>query len=184
MKRIFTAIRIEPGNTFLELISSLKAVTWKDGIKWTNVDNLHITIAFLGDTEESIIKSVIQMLKEHCSGFSPFELQMKGTGVFRNFSDPRIIWTGISHSEILQQLYNLIYGGLKNLNIHLGEKTFNPHITLGRIKHLNDKESFKKIVEQYSATDIQTIPVNEVILYESILLPAGPVYKPVIKIAL
>ena len=124
------------------------------------------------------------MLSGICAGLTPFQLKMKGTGVFRNFSDPKIIWTGIETSDRLLQLNNLILNGLKKLNIDLGDKPFNPHLTLGRIKHLNDKNSLKGILEQFQNTDIQTIPVNEVILYESILYPAGPVYKPIIKIPL
>lgn len=184
MKRIFIAIKVEPEGTLLNLFSSLRSKTEKDNIKWTKVDNVHITLAFLGDTEENVIMLITQMLNKICTGFTPFELKMKGTGVFRNFSDPRIIWTGIEHSDILLKLNKIILNGLKDLNIDLGDKPFNPHLTLGRVKHLNDKNSFKAIMEQFQNMDIQTVPVNEVILYESILLPEGPVYKPIMKIHL
>jgi 2'-5' RNA ligase len=117
-------------------------------------------------------------------GLTSFEVKMKGTGVFRNYSDPRIIWTGIEYSDRLQQLNKIILTGLKNLDIEPDDKPFNPHLTLGRIKHLNDKDSFKTMIQQYQNKDIQAVPVNEVILYESILLPAGPIYKPIIKIVL
>lgn len=184
MKRIFIAIKVEPEKTLLDLISSLRSGMVNDNIKWTNISNIHITLAFLGDTDESIIKNIIQMLKEVCTGLTPFQLRMKGTGVFRNFSDPRIIWTGIEQPDRLLQLNKLILSGFGELNIDLSDKPFNPHLTLGRIKHLSDKNVFKGIIEQFQNTDIQTVPVNEVVLYESILLPAGPVYKPLAKVAL
>ena len=42
------------------MISSLKSGLNKDIIKWTSPDNIHITLAFLGDTEENMIKLIAQ----------------------------------------------------------------------------------------------------------------------------
>ena len=57
------------------------------------------------------------MLKEKCEGSGKFELIIKGSGVFRNLDDPRIIWTGIEPSEKLIQLNAIIMNGLKELDI-------------------------------------------------------------------
>lgn len=179
MRRIFIAIKVEPGKTFLSLISSLKTGLIHESIKWVNVENVHLTLAFLGNTEEPVINQLIVMLHQKCSGFAPFVLKMKGTGAFKNFADPKVIWTGVEQSENLSRLYNSLLSGLKDLNIDMSDKPFNPHITLGRIKHLNDKSLFRNILEQFQNTEIQTIAVNEVILFESVLLPAGPVYTPI-----
>lgn len=181
MKRIFIALKVEAGETLLMMISSLKSVLSKDIVKWTNPDNIHITLAFLGDTDEKMIKPISSMLKEKCNGSGKFELILKGSGVFRNLSDPRIIWTGIEPSEKLMHLNEIIINGLKDLSIKMEGRPFNPHLTIGRIKHLNDKETLKAVIEQYQNSEIQLIPVNEVILYESILLQSGPVYKPIAK---
>ena len=121
------------------------------------------------------------MLKEKCNGSGKFELILKGSGVFRNLSDPRIIWTGIEPSEKLMHLNEIIINGLKDLSIKMEGRPFNPHLTIGRIKHLNNQETLKALIEQYQNSEIQLIPVNEVILYESILLQSGPVYKPIAK---
>jgi 2'-5' RNA ligase len=74
--------------------------------------------------------------------------------------------------------------GLKELDVIMEFRAFNPHLTIGRIKHLNDKETLKSLIEQFQNSEMQIIPVNEVILYESILLQSGPVYKPLTKINL
>ena len=72
-----------------------------------------------------------------------------------------------------------ILSGLTEMSIRLEDKPFKPHITIGRIKHLNSKETFLKLTEQYQNTELQKLHVNEVILYESILLPKGPKYIPI-----
>jgi 2'-5' RNA ligase len=184
MKRIFIALKIEAGENLLAMISSFRARLNQDHIKWTDSANIHITLAFLGDTGENAIKEIISMLEEKCKGFGQFELILKGSGYFRNISDPRIIWTGIEPSEKLVQLYSLIINGLKDLNIKIEDRPFKPHLTIGRIKQLYDKKSLIDIAEEFKNYEIQLVPVNEVILYESILLQAGPVYKPLMKVKL
>lgn len=181
MKRIFIALKVDPGEFLLRMISRFKSGLSKENIKWTNTDNIHITLAFLGDTEEKMIKELDSMLKDKCEGSGRFELILKGAGVFRSLSDPRIIWTGIEQSEEIISLNALIINGLKGLKIKLEDRPFNPHLTIGRIKHLNDKEILKSLIEQFQNTEIQVVQVNEVILYESILLQSGPIYKPLSK---
>ena len=184
MKRIFIALKIEAGENLLKILSSYRARLNKDQIKWTDTANIHITIDFLGDTEEKTIKAIISMLEEKCKGFGKFELILKGSGIFRNLNDPRIIWTGIEPSEKLIHLNDLIINGLKELKIKMEDRPYKPHLTIGRIKHLNDSESLKALIEEFQNYEIQLVPVNEVILYESILLTAGPVYKPLRKVKL
>jgi RNA 2',3'-cyclic 3'-phosphodiesterase len=170
MKRIFIALKIEAGENLLKMISSYRARLNKDTIKWTDTSNIHITIAFLGDTEEKTINAIISMLEEKCTGSGRFELILKGSGIFKNINDPRIIWTGIEPSEKLLQLNSLIMNGLKQLEIKMEDRHFKPHLTIGRIKHLSDTESLKDLIDEFKNHEIQLVPVNEVILYESILL--------------
>ena len=184
MKRIFIALKVGAEEPLLAMISSLKSGLNKDIVKWINPDNIHITLAFLGNTEEKIIKNIGSMLKEKCNGLGKFELILKGLGVFRNLSDPRIIWTGIEHSERLIHLNNTIMSGLNDLDIKTEDRQFNPHLTIGRIKHLNDKENLSKLIKRFENSEMQIIPVYEVILYESILFPTGAVYKPLAKFKL
>ena len=178
MKRIFIAVKVEPGETLSELISTFKATLSKDSIKWTNPQNNHITLVFLGDTDEKMIEPICSMLHDQSKEASKFELVLKGSGVFRNMNDPRIIWTGIEPSEKLNYLNKVIVTGLKKLNFKLEDRPFNPHLTLGRIIHLNDKETLNTLIAQFQNNIIQIVKVNEVVLYESILLQTGPVYKP------
>lgn len=184
MKRIFIALKVEAGNTLLNMISALKSGLKNDNIKWTNPDNIHITLAFLGDTDEKLIKPINSMLHNRCREASKFELSIRGAGVFRNMHDPRIIWTGIDPSDELIKLNDVIMNGLKELDIKLEDRPFKPHLTIGRIKHLNNSDKLADLIAQFQYSEIQLVPVNEVILFESILLQSGPVYKPLAKVNL
>jgi len=184
MKRIFIALKVNAENELLKMISSFKEVLRNDSVKWTHIENIHITLVFLGATQESTINEIIPVLSEKCSGYGSFQLILSGCGIFRSLSDPRIIWTGIQHSDKLTALNTSIISGLKGLNIKLEERPYNPHLTVGRIKSINDVRLLESLLVVYRNTVLQNVYVGEVILYESILLPSGPVYKPLAKFSL
>jgi 2'-5' RNA ligase len=161
------------------MLSSLKALLDNEKITWVDPGNIHLTMAFLGNTEDERIIVAAIMLKQKCTGFGEFGFNLSGTGVFKSFSDPRIIWIGTEHPEKVTDLNNLIITGLKDTGFKIEERQFRPHITLGRIKSIKDNEAFKSVVSRYQNTFFQEVPVTEVILFESILKPTGPVYKPI-----
>lgn len=177
-------MKVEPEEILLNMISSFKSGLINDNIKWTSIDNIHITLVFLGDTEDNVTDKIRLMLNEKCNGSGKFKIHLKGCGIFRSMNDPRIIWTGIETSDKLMYLNDTVQNGLKQLGIKLEDRPYNPHLTLGRIKHLRDIKILKSLLEQFRNSEIQVVPVNEVILYESILLQSGPVYKPIEKFSL
>jgi RNA 2',3'-cyclic 3'-phosphodiesterase len=178
MKRIFIALKVNPGETLVNLVSSIKSGLINEGIKWINLDNIHITLAFLGDTEENMINILRSKLKDKCEGSGKFELMLQGTGLFKNYHDPRVIWAGIEMSEKLTHLNAFVIDAVREAVPGIEERPFKPHLTLGRIKFINNKPALEALLKKFHETKIQRVPVNEVILYESILKPDGPLYNP------
>jgi RNA 2',3'-cyclic 3'-phosphodiesterase len=181
MKRTFIAVKVEPDEKLHKMISSFKSALKTETVKWTNPCNIHITLAFIGDTAEEKISVISKALKDICEGYGEFELIIKGSGVFKSINDPRVIWTGIEPCEKLNNLNKLIKNGLKTAGIRLEERPFKPHLTLGRIKQIKEMNNLKELVDKYSGIEIQRVPVNEVILFESILYQEGLVYKPMVR---
>jgi 2'-5' RNA ligase len=179
MKRIFIALKVEPGDSLLRMLTSLKSLPGNEKIKWVDPGNIHLTLAFLGDTEDDRIKVAAIMLKNACSGFGEFDFTLTGTGVFKNYNDPKVIWIGIEESEKLIKLNDVINTGLKDTGFKVEDRQFRPHLTLGRIKFIKDVDALKTALDRYQKSPVQKVHVEEVILYESILKPTGPVYKPV-----
>jgi RNA 2',3'-cyclic 3'-phosphodiesterase len=179
MKRIFIAVKVDAGETLLKMVSAFKSRLSSENIKWVRTDNIHITLAFLGNTEDEQIENISKMLKTICDGFGEFELTIRGSGVFKSLNDPRVIWTGIEPSEKFKQLNGLINNGLKEKGIKMEERPFRPHLTLGRIKYMKSGNALRDLIETFREAEIQKVPVNEVILYESVLLASGPLYNPI-----
>ncbi|MFH0842305.1 MAG: RNA 2',3'-cyclic phosphodiesterase [Bacteroidota bacterium] len=178
MKRIFIALKINPGDSLIRMISTLRALLENERINWVDPANIHLTLAFLGDTDEEMIKIADLAVRQQCRGSGEFSFNLSGTGVFRNYRDPKVIWAGIEEYRNLARLNNLISTALSDAGFKLEERPFKPHITLGRIKFIKDSRVLESAVEKYSNTFFQEVAVNEVILFESILKPTGPVYKP------
>jgi len=184
VKRLFIAVKVEADGTLLRVISNLKALLGGENIKWVDPGNMHLTLAFLGDTEEKRIKALTLVLKDAVTDLHKFDFTIKGSGVFRNYRDPRVIWAGIEQSVDLESLYEKIKSGFDETGFITEERHFRPHLTLGRIKSIKDIDNLKAVIEKYSDLEIQKVNVEKVILYESILLPTGPLYKPVAKLGL
>jgi RNA 2',3'-cyclic 3'-phosphodiesterase len=179
MKRLFIAVRTTPDNNFTKLYSSLRNELEGESIKWIKPENIHLTLVFLGDTDETRIPGIEKILKSVCNRTQNFEISLKGFGVFKNVSDPRVAWAGTYHSDKLATLQELIAEALKEGEFKIEDRPFSPHVTIGRIKSIKDHDRFKMIMLKYHITDIQRVSVREVILFESILKQEGAVYKQV-----
>lgn len=184
MKRIFIAVKVEPGLELLKAFNDLKIKLSGESIKWTDIGNTHLTISFLGDTGEKRISLLTEMLAEKCSDIRRFEFTMEGMGVFRNFRDPKVIWVGVKKSGSLNQLNKIITEGLIEKGFSVEERDFSPHLTLGRIRFVKNADAVKRALERYRDTEFQNIKVDEVILFESILMQTGAVYKTLMKFSL
>jgi 2'-5' RNA ligase len=61
-----------------------------------------IFIAIKAETGATLLKKISSKLKDRCEGSGNFELYIRGMGVFRNLSDPRVIWARIEPSFALR----------------------------------------------------------------------------------
>jgi RNA 2',3'-cyclic 3'-phosphodiesterase len=184
MKRIFIAVRIVPEKSLISMLSTFKQALKNDSIKWTDISNVHITLVFLGDTAEKRVKEIDVILQELCMGFGEFELGIRGSGVFKSLKDPRVLWAGVEPCGMMNKLNNIILQKLGDPGTDLGERSFKPHLTLGRVKRINDQGKLEILLQEFRDKEIQRIKVSEIILYESILRPAGPLYIPLKKYSL
>jgi RNA 2',3'-cyclic 3'-phosphodiesterase len=177
MKRTFIAVSVVAGNELKNAIANMKSDLGSENIKWVDISNMHVTLAFLGNTGEAAVKSVSTMLENTFSGFGEVAFSLAGLGVFKSYYDPKVIFAGIENSEKLIEAHNMVRNGLDRIDIRIEDGRFSPHLTIGRIKDLRDKSNFQKVVQQFTGIHFQTVIVNEIVYYESILLPSGPVYK-------
>lgn len=176
-KRLFAAIKIKPEPKFLEILSDLRRDLDLDKIKWVDPENIHLTLKFFGETQEEKIPGIVEQLDEAALDASPFSLHIHDVGIFGSRYKPRVIWLDITEDEQLQTLAQHIHDNLRKLGYEPDRQNFVPHLTIGRIKHLQDRRFFQKCIDKHKGKSIQHIDVGEFFIMESILRPQGPLYK-------
>lgn len=184
MKRTFIAIKIPISKQTAEVILDIKSELSDDKIKWVEIFQMHITLFFVGDTEDEMIGKISDHLGELLKTQKPFKLNCKGLGLFKNLSNLRVLWLGIEESAPLQNLKTRVDGLMKNLGFEIEKRAFKPHLTLGRIKYIKDKDRLKNLLERYNDFEFQGFKIDKVIFYESRLTSDGPIYKAIKEIPL
>jgi 2'-5' RNA ligase len=184
MRRTFIAVKIPAAVKLKELLESLRMDLKEDRIRWVNPEILHITLSFIGDTSEEQVNYISEQLEKIGSGYSSIELHFKELGVFPNLRKPRVFWIGMERNKLLENLQGEIEVMLHNYGINRDDKKFSPHLTIARIKWIDDIDKLKYWLEKYRGKTIQKTKIGEVIYYESKLTANGPIYNSIKKIPL
>lgn len=178
MKRIFVAIKIPVSDFLKQSINSYQFAFKYDNIKWVELYNLHLTLLFLGDTDEGLIPGVIDNLKKLQDSVKSFKIKLKGLGVFSNIYNPRVLWIGVEPIEEFMILKEMIEKQLIDLDHQYNtENSDNPHLTIARIKNIKNNKKLKNTLGFNKHTLFQEITVNKFTLLESQLTPKGPIYS-------
>ncbi len=183
MKRLFAAIKITPDEHFLSIYYDLVKRLENDRIKWVVPHNFHLTLKFFGETPEEKIGIIGHKLNKIADMFSPFTVSVQNTGVFGSRYNPKVIWFGIADRGHLKELAETTLTTMDEAGFARDRQNFVPHLTVGRIKRLSDKQHFQQTIKMFEKADFMAIHVNEIYLYESHLKPEGPVYETVKKIS-
>jgi 2'-5' RNA ligase len=152
-------------------------------VKFVEPENLHFTFKFLGDITPEKAEAIIGMAEEKFEDYSPFNIKIKGIGVFPNIGYIRVIWLGVEHpaafSKIQRELdEEFIKMGFKK------ERSYTPHLTIGRVKGEQNKELLVSMVKDLEDIEVGTMTVDRIILKESDLTPVGPIYTDIKEIFL
>jgi RNA 2',3'-cyclic 3'-phosphodiesterase len=177
MKRLFAAVKIHPSPEFLKTYNSLKTSLKFCRITWVKPESIHVTLKFFGETEESRIPGISRVLKEVASQHQPFTSELVNVGIFGSSYNPKVIWFGIEKSEPLKKLGIDVLQSVEAIGWEPDRQNFVPHLTVGRIKEVPDKQLFQKMIDEHKHDWLQEFSVVEFNLYESILLKEGPLYK-------
>jgi 2'-5' RNA ligase len=189
MIRSFIALELEDEDTKKNIQSfgeRLKANQSK--IKLVEPENLHMTVKFLGDIEESAAPKIYSILKENVNlklfQGKIYEYKLRGAGQFKNYST---LWINLEGEiEFLQNVKDYVEELLYNkMKIPKDKRLkFIPHLTIGRLKSnkINYKnfEVFKKLIAENKNTEFGQFLIKEIKLKKSVLTPKGPIYSDLI----
>lgn len=151
---------------------------------WIPPANTHITLRFLGETNEQQRDRIVQGLATLCAQEGTFSLSLSGLDCFPNFRAPRIIWQGI-HGDLpaLARLQAPVEVLARAVGFTAEERPFSPHLTLARARRDAQRQALAgagRILERLAAGEL-VLPavrfdVAEIHLMRSELLPGGARY--------
>ena len=144
-------------------------------VKFVEPENLHFTFKFLGDITSEKAKAILEMAEEKVKNYSPFNITIKGTGVFPNLGYIRVIWLGVENTEEFSKMQEDFDKEFVNMGFNK-ERSYIPHLTVGRVKGVQNKELLVSVVKELENIEVGTMKVDRLILKESDLTPVGPIY--------
>ncbi len=139
--------------------------------KMTEVENLHLTLKFLGEIGDDKIEIVKEKLKT--IKFENMGLKLGKIGTFSVRRKPRIVWIKVE-GKALYELQKKIDDSLKE--IFPVEERFMGHLTIARVKYVKDKKGFLSHIDSIHVKPI-AFPVNCFKLKKSELKTVGPTYS-------
>lgn len=181
--RLFISVNL-PGETTEKLIlirNEVKKIVSKIpnlNIKWEKDENLHITIFFLGEVQNTKLNDIIYNLNKIQIEPKNGVIKGKCINAFPNFKFPRVIFVDlIGESDWLRKLFNEVCIKLEPLGF-TPDKKFHNHITIARVKNqikFPPNINFESVKCDFSFT------ANSFYLMQSTLTPEGSIYKIVNK---
>lgn len=173
--RAFIAIDLsdEAKAVLADVSGTLASQTTEGVVKWVEPQRMHLTLRFLGNTPLDKLDELAAALDEVAQSHAPFKLNLDALGCFPNERRPRVIWVGVEGDVArAEALRAAIEAKIGSLGWEPEEKSFRPHLTLGRVK--DRKATIDLPWGQGVAPAV--IDVEEVVLFESQLRRSGPRY--------
>lgn len=163
-------IALELNEEFKNEIKKIQELLRKKNLfngKFTEIENLHLTLKFLGEIEDDKVEEVKKKLGE--IKLESFIAEAGEIGVFsENFI--KIIWIHLKGAEKLQKEIDK-----KLKSLFEPEARFMSHITIVRVKSVNDKKALLDYLESVKPKKVK-FKVEKFSLMKSELFPEGPVY--------
>jgi RNA 2',3'-cyclic 3'-phosphodiesterase len=176
--RVFVAMEIPSSlqQAILKQAARLYQSLGQDLVRWIPVENIHLTLKFLGDVPTNHLDFLKQSLTQVAASSPAFDLQLDGLGAFPNLKQPRVLWIGVQAGSQLQGIQQNIESGMNRLGYEKEERSFSPHLTLGRVRPAispSDTVKIRDALQVIQLGRIGSARVNSVHLFKSDLSPAG-----------
>ena len=133
--RLFIAIPIPPPAQ--ALIATITETLDEGGtpVRWTASGSAHLTLHFLGEVDPARAELLRLAFPRFAGSQSAFDLQTDALGCFPDEGPPRVIWLGLTgDTRELGDFQRTLGVSLRKLAIQSEDRSFRPHITLGRVR--------------------------------------------------
>lgn len=179
--RTFIAIEL-PQNfrNYLADIQNLLKATGAD-VKWVPLENIHLTLKFLGEIDDKKLDKVTEILDSVASGENQFFIRLDSLGAFPNTNFPRVIWSGIDKGDKeTRKIANAIEERIATIGIPKEDRPFSSHITIGRVRSGLSRIKLTQLLNELQdkpGKENLEFAAGKITLFKSQLTPKGPIYE-------
>jgi 2'-5' RNA ligase len=176
--RLFVAIDLGE-NVMGNIISAEERLGSGDfDLKLVEPENLHLTLKFLGDVQESQKEQIERLISEAVKGVHAFMLSFEGVGYFGSARQMKVIWAGVKEGS--RDFVNLAKALDSRLSfIRREDHEPSPHLTIARVRSGRNGDMLLREVNSLRDVNMGEVPVKEIRLKQSVLTPQGPIYSDV-----
>lgn len=175
--RAFISVDLPTMPSVVDLAEQLRRAS--DSLKVVHAEQLHLTLKFLGDTEEGLVPEIIESLRAASRGIGPFTIRVQGTGAFPSLSHMNVLWVGIEGAEPLERVAAALDEGLERLGYERERRPWTAHTTLARVKGGRGLDRVREVLAAHREEVFAETRVEEIRLKKSVLTPQGAVYSTV-----
>ncbi len=169
MLRLFIALDLP--ETVKQQLLSLRR--YMPGARWQSFEQMHVTINFIGDVNNSLLTEIKQRLTSVRA--KPLELAINGVDYFGSSRQPSILFAKVVPNPELKKLSRLINNAYSEIGITTERQKFKPHITLARLKQ-TPYQSVGEFIQLEALFKIDRFMVDNFHLFSSKLHPEGSQY--------
>lgn len=185
--RVFFCIELP--ESVRQLLTSLQAKIHHSGlsIKWVELQNLHVTLLFLGELDQQYLAALEATVPPRVSSIPCYSVSLDKLGCFPNPRRPKVVWAGIGEGRAeTMRLHTIITEAITEAGIRVRAegRGFVPHITLGRIRESRQRGWENDSIGLPTSTIRTGFQVEHVTLMRSDLTASGPIYTPVFQVPL
>jgi RNA 2',3'-cyclic 3'-phosphodiesterase len=146
-------------------------------VRWVSIHSIHLTLKFLGEVDAATIPALAQSLRTISVAEQPLDLSIGGIGSFPASRNPRVVWCGIDgDTEKLLRLQKKIEAVCAEMGFPPEERSFQPHLTLGRVKGKRNLQRLQDCIK--IGSDLESrFKADHYNVYRSTLKPQGAVYS-------
>ena len=153
--RLFVAVAV-PAQAADELDGAVAPVrpSWP-GLRWTGREAWHLTLAFLGEVNETVSARLAPRLERAAARHPRLLVSLGGAGAFPGAARARVLWTGVrDESRGLAALADSVAAGARRVGAFPAEegRRFQPHLTLARCREPADVRPLVDSLSGYAGT--------------------------------
>lgn len=152
------------------------------GVRWTAPDTIHLTLHFFGNIRTVDLEKIRASMLSVKLREKAFQVEVLGLGAFPDRRRPRVVWLGLTPAEPLHLLQQSCQEQLGQIGFPAESRAFAPHLTIGRFReHAPDLGT---LFAAQAGRKIGSLPVGQLVLFESRLLPDGARHIPLFTVPL